>query len=338
MRAVTEPHRPLKEVCARLVYVAIATVAAGTQALAAGTPAGTLIEGTATVDFDYGGTPFSVSSNTTVLVVAERIDVATVLQSSQQVVAGNDTDRTLLFTVTNTGNGTETYSLAIDNLLAGDDFDPVAAVPAIYFDTDASGDLTAADQAYTPGTNDPVLAADASIDVFLVNDIPAGAGNGDIGRSQLTATSTTGTGAAGTVFAGSGDGGIDAVVGTTGGQSSDVGEYIVSDIQVTIVKSQGVSDPFGGTEPLPGATITYTLAVDVIGSGTATSSVVRDPVPDYTTYVPGSLVLNGVAQSDAADADAGELDVSARPTIVVRLGDLTLADGTQTIVFQVSID
>jgi len=65
---------------------------------------------------------------------------------------------------------------------------------------------------------------------------------------------------------------------------------------------------------------------------------VRDPVPDYTTYVPGSLVLNGVAQSDAADADAGELDVSARPTIVVRLGDLTLADGTQTIVFQVSID
>ena len=338
MRAVTEPHRPLQEVCARLVYVAIVAVAFSSPAWAAGTPAGTLIEGTATVDFDYGGTPFSINSNTTVLAVAERIDVATVLQSPQQLVSASDTRRALLFTVTNTGNGTETFALAIDNLIAGDDFDPVAAVPAIYFDTDGSGDLTAADQAYTAGTNDPVLAADASIDIFLVNDIPAAVGNGDIGRSQLTATSATGTGAAGTVYAGAGDTGVDAVIGTTGGESADTGEYIVSDIQVTIVKSQAVADPFGGTEPLPGATITYTITVDLVGSGTATASIVRDPVPTYTTYVPGSLVLNGIAQSDAADADAGELDTAVVPTIVVRLGDLTLASGTQTIVFQVSID
>ena len=338
MRAVTEPHRPLQDVCARLAYAAFATVAIGGPAWAAGTPAGTLIEGTATVDFDYGGTPFSVSSNTTVLAVAERIDVATVLQSPQQVVSAGDTNRALLFTVTNTGNGTETFALAIDNLIAGDEFDPAAAVPAIYFDTDGSGDLTAADQAYTAGTNDPVLAADASIDIFLVNDIPAGVANGDIGRSQLTATSTTGTGAAGTVYAGTGDTGVDAVVGTTGGESADTGEYIVSDIQVAMVKSQAVTDAFGGTEPLPGATITYTITVDVIGSGTAAASVVRDPIPTYTTYVPGSLLLNGTALSDAADADAGELDTSVVPTIVVRLGDLTLASGTQTIVFQASID
>jgi hypothetical protein len=34
----------------------------------------------------------------------------------------------------------------------------------------------------------------------------------------------------------------------------------------------------------------------------------------------------------------GELDSSGAPTVIVRLGDLTLADGIQTVEFQVTID
>ena len=277
------------------------------------------------------------TSNTTVVTVAERIDVTTTLQSPQVLVSPNDTGRAILFTVTNIGNGTETFALAIDSAIAGDDFDPVPAVPAIYFDTDGSGDFNAGDQAYIPGTNDPVLAADASTSVFLVNDIPGVVANGDIGRSQLTATSVTGSGTPGTVFAGLGDGGVDAVVGTTGGEASDTGEYLVSDVLISFVKAQAVADQFGGTEPIPGATLTYTITVEVQSAGTATASVVRDPIPTFTTYLPGSITLNGGALTDIADADAGEFEAGT-PQIVVRLGDLTQADGVQTIVFQVTID
>jgi uncharacterized repeat protein (TIGR01451 family) len=315
--------------------VALMSVA---PAWAAGTPVGTIIENTATVDFDLAGVPITLQSNTTTITVVERIDVVVTLQSPQVIVTANDTDRALLFRVTNTGNGTETFSLAIESILAGDDFDPIPAATSIYFDTDGSGDLNVGDQLYTAGTNDPMLAADATVDVLLVNDIPGTVVNGDIGFSQLTATSLTGTGAPGTLYAGAGDGLVDAIIGTTGGEDADTGEYLVSDIIISVVKSEVVNDQFGGNQPIPGATITYTITVEVTSAGTATGSVVADPIPTFTTYLPASITLNGVAISDPTDADAGEFDTSGAPSVVVRLGDLTQADGIQTVVFEVTID
>ncbi len=308
------------------------------SAWAVGTPVGTVIENTATVDFILAGTPTTLVSNTTSITVVERIDVVVTLQSPQVLVAANDTNRALLFTVTNTGNGTETFQLAIDSAIVGDDFDPIPSVTAIYFDTDGSGDFSAGDVAYVPATNDPVLAADASIDVLLLNDIPGAVVNGNIGRSQLTATSATGSGAPGTEFAGQGDGGVDAIVGNSGGQVADIGEYLVSNILINVIKTLTVADPFGGIQAIPGATITYTITVEVTSAGTATASVISDPIPTFSTYAPGSITLNAGALSDATDADAGEFDTTGVPTVVVRLGDLTQVDGIQTIVFQVTID
>lgn len=310
----------------------------GQTALAAGTPVGTVIENTASVSFDLSGSPVTLQSNTTTITVVERIDVVVALQSAQVLVAANDTARALLFTVTNTGNGSESFSLTISNLIGGDDFDPVEAVPAIYFDTDASGDFNVGDVAYTPGVNDPLLAADASVDVFLVNDIPGTVVNGNIGLSQLTAASLTGTGLPGTEFLNQGDGNVDAVIGNSGGEATAIGEYLVSDVAISVVKAQLVADPFGGNQPVPGATITYTITAEVTSSGTATASVITDAVPTYTTYVAGSLTLNGTSLTDGADADAGELTTAASPSVVVRLGDLTQADGVQTISFDVTID
>lgn len=305
---------------------------------AVGTAVGTIIENTAEVEFVLSGTPLTLQSNTTTIAVAERIDVTVTLQSPQTTVAPGENGRALLFTVTNTGNGTETFQLLIDSAIAGDDFDPTPATPSIYFDTDSSGDFNAGDQPYVPGSNDPDLLADESISIFLVNDIPGGLLNGVTGRSELTATSATGFGVAGTVFPGQGDGGVNAVVGLTGGEAEDTGEYLVSDVLVSIVKAQLVTDQFGGTEAIPGATITYTITVNVSSAGTATASVVKDAIPTFSTYVPGSITLNGTAISDLADGDAGEFDTSGDPSVVVRLGDLTLADGPQTIVFDVVID
>jgi len=322
----------------QLALASCLALVAGPLGLAAGTPAGTAIQNTAQVTYTVGGSQVTTPSNSNTITVAERLDVNVTLQSPPVSVQSGDTRRELAVRVTNTGNGNESFSLAMTSAIAGDNFDPIPSSPAIYFDTDASGDLSPADTAYVAGSNDPLLAPDAFVTILIVNDIPAGLANGNIGRSRLTAQSKTGTGAPGTVFTGQGSGGVDAIVGSSGGTSNATGEYVVSDVSVSNVKSATVQDPFGGSEPVPGARITYQIVVSASGTGSAANAQVDDAIPANTTYVPASLRLNGVALSDATDVDAGEFIAGAAPAIRVHLGNLTGAAGNQTIVFQVTIN
>ena len=304
---------------------------------AVGTAAGTNISSTATVNFSIGGTPGTATSNTSTVVVGELINVTMALQSPTISVAAGATNEALLFLVTNTGNSIEAFTLSGDSVLVGDDFDPVPAAPFIYFDSDSSGDLSPADTPYVAGSNDPSLAADASVAVLLVNDIPAGSPDGEYGRSELTATSNTGTGAPGTVLPGLGQGGVDAVIGLSGGEIAVTGQYLVGDIFLSAVKSQAVLDPFGGGQPIPGAAITYQVVVTATGTGVALGTAFTDPIPANTTYVAGSLRLNGASLTDAGDADAGSF-VLGPARVAVSLGDLTSAAGPQTIDFRVTIN
>jgi len=333
------PSSRLRDALQRVAFVTLACCAASPAAVhALGTAAGTNITSTATVDYSVGGTPASTMSNTTTVAVAELINVAIALQSPTVSVASGASNEALLFLVTNTGNSGETFTLAGDSVLVGDDFDPTPAAPFIYFDTDASGDLSPGDTPYIAGGNDPVLAADASVAVILVNDIPSSLPDGDFGRSELSAAAGTGVGAPGTVLAGLGTGGIDAVLGTSGGEAAVFGEYFVGDVQLSAVKSQAVLDPFGGTQPIPGAAITYQIVVTPTGTGTALGAALRDAIPASTTYVAGSLSLNGSPLTDGADADAGSFTAIPLPGVTVALGDLTAVAGPQTIVFRVTIN
>jgi uncharacterized repeat protein (TIGR01451 family) len=304
---------------------------------AVGTAAGTNITSTATVNYSIGGTPATMNSNTATVVVAELINVTMALQSPTVSVAAGATNEALLLLVTNTGNSDEVFTLAGDSVLVGDDFDPIPAAPFIYLDSDASGDLSPADTPYVAGSNDPALAADASVAVLLVNDIPAGLPDGEYGRSELTATANSGTGAPGTVLPGQGNGGVDAVIGLSGGQDAEVGAYLIGDIQLSAVKSLAVQDPFGGNQPIPGAAITYQVVVTATGTGAALGTAFSDPIPANTTYVAGSMRLNGSPLTDGADADAGSF-VLGPARVAVSLGDLTSAAGPQTIDFRVTID
>ncbi len=320
------------------VTVFIAAMSFAHPAMALGTVAGTDISNTASVSYTLNGSPVTENSPPAVVTVAEILDVDVTLQSPRLPVAPGDTNQAIVYTVTNTGNGTETFSLTALSTLAGDDFDPVLSTPdSIFFDTDGSGDLSPGDTPYVSGTNDPVLAPDASVTVLVANDIPTGLLDTNIGQTQLTATSTTGTGVAGTVIAGAGDGGVDAMVGASEGDDVDTGEYIIETINVTVAKTAAVTDQFGGTAPVPGAQITYQITTTVNGTGTAAGAVVNDPIPANTTYVPESMTLNGAVLSDAADADAGEFNVGG-PAVAIALGDLTAADGPQVVEFVVVID
>jgi uncharacterized repeat protein (TIGR01451 family) len=321
-----------------LFAAAIASCMLAGQAHALGTLAGTSVSNQAQVSYVLGGVPGSANSNATTFVVGEVLALNITLQSSTVTVTSGDSNRTLLFRLTNTGNGTETFPLALDNLVAGDDFDPLAASTAIYFDADADGALSAGDTAYAPGSNDPTLAPDAGVSILLVNNIPAPLADGALGRSRLLARAATGTGAPGTVFAGQGAGGTDAVAGANGGEANAFGEYQVSENQVVLTKSATVSGAAGSTAAVSGARITYQIVVNVSGSAPAANFVLTDPIPAGTTFAGGSLLLNGVALTDAVDADAGELQGGGSPSVRVSLGTLTQAAGPQTVAFTVTIN
>lgn len=113
---------------------------------------------------------------------------------------------------------------------------------------------------------------------------------------------------------------------------------VVSSAMVNISKTAVALDQYGGSQPITGATIRYTLAVTTVGTGTALNVVITDLLPANTTYAPGTLKLNSAALTDAADADAGDVGGTTAGTVTVKLGNLTSASLVQTIAFDVKIN
>nr|WP_067295354.1 hypothetical protein [Marinobacterium profundum] len=312
------------------------------QAYAVGTAAGTPINNTASVSYsqDGGATTLSKNSPTVTNLVAELLDVNLVSQDASAISVGQgDTQSVLTFLLTNTGNGNDTYNLAASNT-AGDNFD--TSNINIYIDNGDGIFNAASDTLYVPSSTDPALPADGDVVVFIASDIPPGAANDEQGVLSLTATSNTGSGAPGTIFTGAGDGGlVDVVVGNSTGIQIDDGGYIISTFSVGVDKVSTVTNEFGHAEPIPGATIVYTVTANITGSGTATNMVLADPIPTNTSYNAGSLRLDGVALTDASDAaDDGDYNITTAGAITVDLGDVTVSSETKTYVvsFSVTVD
>jgi uncharacterized repeat protein (TIGR01451 family) len=301
---------------------------------AAGTLAGTDISNTATATYSApDGAQVSIDSNTVTLRVDELLDVSVAwADTGDVIVSPGATNRVLRFTLTNGGNGPEAFILTADANQGGDDFNP--AITSIVLDTNGNGAYDAGvDTVYAAGSNDPVLQPDASLTVFVLSTVPAGASDTHRGLIDLLAEAVTGTGAPGDSFAGQGAGGGDAVVGATGADSNDDGAYRVNAASMTFVKAASVSGPYGASI-VPGAVITYTLTATVSGSGALNNVAIADAIPADTTYLPGTLTLEGTALTDAADADAGRFTGAG---VEVGLGSVA-AGATRTVTFQVEID
>jgi uncharacterized repeat protein (TIGR01451 family) len=314
---------------------AVSAAALASPASAAGTAAGTTISNVATATYDLpGGGSGSVQSNVVTLKVDELIDVTVAWRDPSDVTgAAGAVGQVLSFTITNGGNGDESYTLGTVANLGGDDFDP--AIGAIILDTNGNGAYDpGVDTVYVPGTNDPQLAPDQSSAIFVLSALPLAASDGHRGRAQLTAVSKTGTGTPGTSFAGLGQGGGNAVIGATGGKGEADGWYKVQKASVAFLKSATIADPFGGTTQVPGSIITYTLAATVGGTGSLANLKVSDSIPSGTSYKAGSLTLDGGALTDAADADAGSF---AGTGVAVSLGNVA-SGATRTVTFKVKIN
>ncbi|MFC7537868.1 hypothetical protein ACFQPG_10905 [Sphingomonas sp. GCM10030256] len=315
--------------------MAFAAVGYAAPAVAAGTPAGTTITNTAKATFDLpGGGSADINSNPVNILVDELLDVSVAsLNGGTVTVTPSASNQVLMFQVTNAGNGSERFRLIARDTLAGDDFDPTTT--SIVLDSNGNSIYDpGTDTVYTAGSNDPVLAQDASVTVFVLSSIPATVTDGQQGRVELQAIAVTGSGTAGTIFADQGQGGGDAVVGATTAQGLGSGLYAVSAASVSFVKSASVLDPFGGTSQVPGAVITYSLTATVNGSGNLKNLVISDSVPTGTVYEPNSLTLSGAALTDAADGDSGEIGASG---IAVRLGDVA-GGNVRTVTFKVKVN
>lgn len=306
---------------------------AATPVLAAGVTAGTLIENTATASFDEAGTPRSVDSNTVTVRVDELLDV-TVTSLDTGPISTTRGNAVLTFEVTNPGNGPEAFLLTADPAVAGNDFD--VTVRGVAIDSDGNGVYEeGVDQVLTGPLTTPVLAPDARVTVFVLVTVPDTAADGDTSNLQLTAAAATGNGTPGTVFAGEGEGGGDAVVGSTGALADARGTLSSAVASVQLVKSVALRDPFGGTSAVPGATATFTIEARVSGSGNVANLIVTDAIPAGTTYVPGTLALDAGTLTDAADTDAGT--ASDASGISVTLGSVP-AGTNRSVTFDVTID
>lgn len=313
--------------------LALSTTLAAGSAHATGVSAGTLIQNTATATYNTGTATGNVSSNTVSVKVDQLLDVAVAGLNSSPVTA-TSTAAVLTYSVTNTGNGTDSFNLVADPNVSDNAFNGV--IQGVYIDSNGNNQ-------YDPGTDTLVasgapttpISEDGSLKVFVVVSLPAGATDAQASQVRLTATSAIGSGTPGTVFAGRGQGGTDAVVGSSTASQSALDSLIASLATVSLTKSATIADQFSGTSPVPGATVTYSIVAHVTGSGTAEGLHVADVIPANTTYQAGTLTLNGTTLSDATDGDAGTAGSSG---IDVALGNIAGGSADKTVTFKVKIN
>lgn len=304
---------------------------ASTPATAAGVIAGTLIENTASASYTTGNTSKTIESNKVTIKIDEVLDVAVASLDSSAVTISES--NVLTFAVTNTGNGPEAFTLTADPAIAGNDFD--AAVTSLAIDTNDNGIYDAGvDTLVINGGASPSIDADATLKVFILVNSPSGASDGESSQVKLTAAATTGTGTPGTTFPGAGTDGSDAVVGSSGAKDFAQGTLVASVATVALVKSATVTDPFGGSQAVPGATIRYEIVASVSGSGSIGPLTITDAIPASTTYQAGSLKLGTTALTDAADSDAGS---ASETGISVDTGTVAAGE-SRTVEFAVKIN
>jgi uncharacterized repeat protein (TIGR01451 family) len=328
---------------ASLALIALSSVGVLQGAYANGTPSGTTINNTATVDYSVGNVAQTQISAAASFVVDTRIDfnVEEVSDNATPVHPGQ-TNVVATFRLTNTGNGTQGFALTAvnepdDEELFGNE-DTLDVDNVRVFVDDGSGSYDGADTA----VNVDSLATDpdgVSVLIFVVADIPAGATSDDYANVRLTAQATEVGFTTPLTESASDTAGVDIVIADTDRDNSetDVDQYDVS-FALTITKNVLlISDPLNNTtdpKAIPGAVMQYTIVVtNTSTTSDADAVTVTDNIPANTTFVSGSIRLN-----TAPLPDTGNFQDGPPARVVVNAGTLPDSGGAATLTFQVTIN
>jgi len=303
-----------------LLLSGTAVLATTGTAHAAETVAGTVISNTAQVTYTVNGTPQSTNSTTSTFVVDRKVNFTVVVdQAANTKVNLGQVGAVTSFKLTNTTNGAQ------DFLLDSAQAVPIGILPGVpdftmsnlkvFVDSNGNG-------VYDPGTDTATfideLAPDASIEVFIVGDVPT-TGSPNLALVALHAVAASGgaTGTKGTALIptdlnlGNADNTVDIVFADNdsdgllylgdiarNGQGIAYSGYEIGvrNVALTVTKTARViSDDVNllvNPKALPGATVEYCLTVNNATLLTSASNVVlTDVVPANTTFVPGTLTI-----------------------------------------------
>jgi trimeric autotransporter adhesin len=299
---------------ALIALAALGILGWGTAALAA-PPAGTTIGNQATATYlDASNTSRTVTSNL-VTTIVQQIASFTLIANGN-VTAAPGGQATFPHTLTNTGNGTDTFPLTLVNL-AGDNFDLTGL--AIYADANGDG----VPDNFVPLVTTGALAAGASFRFVVVGNVPGVQVGGDIARVRISSASTFDN--TQTAFD------TDVVTVT--------GNAVVS-VTKAISSNSGAS---------PSGPYTYTLTYNNTGNSTATAVKLTDVIPAGMTYVPGSArwsttgatvltdLNNADAQGIAPNTVVYDFGVTAAGTATATIARIA-AGGSGTLTFQVNVN
>jgi uncharacterized repeat protein (TIGR01451 family) len=340
--------------------VLAATAFAASPAFAEGTSAGTTVTNSVTLTYQVGGVnqPDVTASDSFKVDRKVNLTVAASDTSTTTVTPGQ-TAAVTAFTVTNASNAPLDLALAASQLSGGtsanggtDNFD-VSDVK-VYRDVNSNG-------AYDSGTDVEVsyldqVAADASVPVLVVANVPLSRATGDVAGVRLTATAAEATaagslGATVTQTAGANTSEVDTVFADTnaGGNTARDGvhfagdDYTILAASLTATKtSRVISDPFNLTtnpKMIPGATVEYCIAVaNAAGSATATGIDITDTLPAQTSYDSAfGIKVNGTVTGAACNADGAAGGSFAGGVVSATLSDIA-AGVTRTVVFRVTVN
>jgi uncharacterized repeat protein (TIGR01451 family) len=109
-------------------------------------------------------------------------------------------------------------------------------------------------------------------------------------------------------------------------------------IRLEALKSQDVFDANGDPMLVSGSRILYRIVISGTGAGTATSTVMTDPVPANTTYIANSMRLNGRELTDEPDDDGAQILSGTADIVQVTVGNVSEATGPQVVEFEVLVN
>ncbi|WP_119026739.1 DUF11 domain-containing protein [Acinetobacter pittii] len=288
------------------------------SAHAAAPAAGTNISNIASASYtDSTGNTKTVSSNivtTTVLPVASFTLIA-----DRTANANANNQVSLSHTLTNTGNGSDTFTVNVADVTSGDQYD--FSNLKVYLDANKDG----VPDSQTPVTS-VTLAAGESVNLIVQATTPTtGAGGaalsaGDLGKLTITAQST-----------------LDNTLTATNTDTVKITNGAV----ISVIKSASVT-AIDATQASPTAReVEYKLVYQNTGNTTATDVTVTDMLPAGLTYVANSAKLAGVAQTDGVDADGYKFvettPGSGKGTVTLTIPTLA-PNTTGTLTFKVRVD
>lgn len=322
----------MKIVTVALVNLLFAFIALHAQAQ--GVAAGTVISNTVVVTANgLAGQSLQASTEFT---VAEVLNLNLISLDTQKIaVLSPARDRVLSFQLSNSGNGTESFTVTRNSAFTGDDFDPI--VTSIWIETnniqglqrDGSGDGRA-DSQYNIDIKEILLQADQSVIIYVLSTIPDSLAGSQTGRVVLTATSTSSgivSHLMGESIASAGDNGVELVLLKDQGRDEAVGSYITHSLSLNMSKSVvNIVDPYGKDRIMSGSTVTYKISINAVGDGRIENLLITDPTPEHMQYKIGSMRLNNSTLSDSNDQDQGDFNISNKNTATLRLGQIKSSD------------